>query len=180
MKFPTLIVLSGVPRSGKTLLSQFLSENHGFIHVSADALRKEYGMSFGQADDRERYVNHVVHYRALEALMMKKDVVIDSTAMFAQQRQLFFDLAVYAQRQLLPIDANRVLVSLDVDPAVWEERQKAAGRDISHREFFFGKFEPVSPREQSVLDAHLRFDSNTVEDMERIKSELSGLLQTRF
>lgn len=177
MRIPTLIVLSGVPRSGKTTLSRYLQDQHGFIHVSADQLRTEYGMEWGKEDAREAVINHVVQYRMLEGLMMQRDVVVDSTAMFYKQRQLYFELARYALGQLHPVPARRVLVSLEVDEAVWEQRLRDAGRTPQYKSFFFDRFHPVGDDEAAALDAHLRFANNTPGDLEQIQATLSDWLR---
>jgi predicted kinase len=177
MRIPTLIVLSGVPRSGKTTLSQFLRESHGFIHVSADALRSEYGMEWGTVDAREAFINNVVQYRVLEALVMQKDVVVDSTAMYFRQRQLYFELVMYALGKLHPVKARKVLLSLDVAEAVWEQRVLESGRNVQCRNFFFDRFHPVGSEEAAALDLHLRFDNNTPADLEHIKARLTEFLQ---
>ncbi len=177
MRVPTLVVLSGVPRSGKTTLARFLHEQHGFRHVSADQVRDEYGMKFGAEDPREALVNHAVQYRALEGLMMQQDVVIDSTAMFFKQRQLYFELARYALGRLYPVPARRLLVSLAVDESVWEQRLRDAGRTPQYKSFYFGRFHPVGDDEAAALDGHLQFANNSTDDLETIKAVLSDWLR---
>ncbi len=176
MAIPIVLVLSGWPRSGKSSIARFLEADHGFIRVCSDDLREEYGMVWGTTDRREAMVNHVVHHRALEAVMMARNVVIDTTAMFRSQRSLFFDLNVYAQGKLLAMQARKWLVSLDISEAEWERRQQAAGRSQQQNAFYLEKFQPVEADELATVECHLSFSNNTAAELAYIKQQLSHRL----
>ncbi|MEJ8566316.1 AAA family ATPase [Elongatibacter sediminis] len=176
MDLPRLVVLSGLPRSGKSTVAALLAERHGFIRVCSDDLREEYGMVWGTRDSRESVVNHVVHYRAMEGLMMARDVVVDTTGMFRAQRRLFFDLSVYSLGKVYPLNARRLLISLDVDDAVWQQRQRDAGRDLAQLGFYRDRFESVTPQEIREVDEHARYTNNTPDELDRMGKEIDRLL----
>jgi len=172
MKTPNLFVMSGLPRSGKSSIAEFLSREHGFLRVGSDDIREEYGMQWGSKDNREININRVVYYRAMEHLMMSQDVVIDTTGMFRQQRRLFFDLHVYGVGKLHRLKARKYIISVEIDDQIWLERQKAAGRSGDDWSFYRGKFQPVSADETTQLNGHFRFQNNTPADLEEIKRQL--------
>lgn len=176
MPYPKIIVLSGLPRSGKSSVAKYLCTELGFGHVNSDSIREEFGIKFGSNDRREQAVNHVARGRALEHLLMAENVVVDTTGMFRAQRDLFMDLRIAAVNRLLRVKAQRILVSLQIEIAVWEQRQLAAGRSLAQKEFYVDRFQPVSSQEADLLDAHLVFKNNTPSDLASIKHELAAFL----
>ena len=123
-------------------------------------------------------VNHAIHYRTLEHLMMGKDVVVDSTAMFRGQRELFFDLYVHALGKRIELNARKYLISLKVTEPVWTLRQLEAGRSLQQKTFYFDKFEPVSSEELKGLESHRCFDNNSNSDLNHIRWELSQMFSS--
>jgi predicted kinase len=175
MNIPRLVVMCGLPRSGKTSIARFLVGELGFEHVCADTIRDDYGIQWRGQDPRKPMVNLVVRLRAIEALAMGRDVVVDTTGMFRQQRALFLDpdVLVLGKRQL--IRARRYLLSLEITHETWKQRQQASGRDPAEQAFYLQRFEPVGPEEARGLDAHLRFDNDAPEALEQIKVELTRI-----
>lgn len=80
-----LILLVGIPGSGKTTLSKKLSEK-GYTTISADAIRQElYGDEAEQGDPKE--VFDVFYERMDKILSSGADLVVDNTNLKAQYRQ---------------------------------------------------------------------------------------------
>jgi predicted kinase len=89
MDRPALILLCGIPGSGKTYYAeQLLKDNYykdRIIHLSSDRIRKElYGDESTQGNPNE--VFSLMQKRAVEALNNGLDVIYDSTAMTRKDR----------------------------------------------------------------------------------------------
>ena len=89
MNRPTLILLVGLPGSGKTtyaekLLKDICYKDH-VVHISSDKIRKElWGNEATQGDNNE--VFSLMHKRTIEALNNGKDVIYDATNITRKDR----------------------------------------------------------------------------------------------
>ena len=83
---PTLILLTGIPGSGKTTYAEEYVKSHAnTIHLSSDSIRKElYGSESAQGDPAE--VFFLMQKRAIEALNDGKNVVYDATNVTRKDR----------------------------------------------------------------------------------------------
>lgn len=86
MNRPTLIMLVGIPGSGKTTYAKKYIRNYeNTIHISSDKIRKEiFGDEATQGDPSE--VFSIMQKRAIEALNNGKSVVYDATNITRQDR----------------------------------------------------------------------------------------------
>jgi predicted kinase len=86
MNRPTLIILCGVPGSGKTTYAKDYIERHpNTIHLSSDAIRKElYGDENIQGDPGD--VFSLMQKRAIEALNHGENVLYDATNITRKDR----------------------------------------------------------------------------------------------
>lgn len=86
MNRPTLILLVGIPGSGKTTYAKkYIEENTNTVHLSSDSIRKElYGDEATQGDPAE--VFSLMQKRTVETLNNGVNVIYDSTAMTRKDR----------------------------------------------------------------------------------------------
>lgn len=83
---PTLVLLCGVPGSGKThYAKKYIEENYNTIHLSSDSIRAElYGDESIQGNPNEVFV--LMQKRAVEALNNGQNVVYDATSITRKDR----------------------------------------------------------------------------------------------
>lgn len=86
MDRPTLILLVGIPGSGKTTYAEkYIKEHSHTIHISSDKIRAElWGDEATQGDNGE--VFSLMQQRAVEALNNGMNVIYDSTAVTRKDR----------------------------------------------------------------------------------------------
>lgn len=83
---PTIIVMCGLPGSGKSTYSKKLEEK-GYIIHSSDAIRAELGDVQDQSKNKEVFA--ILHKRIIADLQEGKNVVYDATNLIKKQRILF-------------------------------------------------------------------------------------------
>jgi len=92
MKKANLVVLTGYPHSGKTIVAEFLVK-HGFVRLELDEVRRElFGKGFPHiSSEEEREARLWFHYKKIDLLSRGKNVVLDtcSTTNTERDRKLF-------------------------------------------------------------------------------------------
>ncbi len=88
---PRLVVLAGLPASGKSTFSDGLVEN-GFVRLSLDEIRKEV---YGDASELGdwKLTRKIIDERFNAALAAKKNIVIDNTHFMRSHRTRVIDIA---------------------------------------------------------------------------------------
>ena len=126
-----IILLLGVPGSGKTTLAKKLTEK-GFLCLNADSIRGElYGDELEQGDPKK--VFEIFFERLEEALAEKKDILVDNTNLKQQHRKPIIERAEkagYKDIQLWLLD-----VPLELCLARNKNREKAVPEDIVAKMF---------------------------------------------
>ncbi|MEX2513803.1 MAG: ATP-binding protein [Cyclobacteriaceae bacterium] len=88
-----LIIVMGLPGSGKSFFAQKLAENLGMAYLNSDVIRKEIRMQ-GQYQPAQKWVVYEkMAEKARGFLQMKKSVIVDATFQFMESRELFKDLS---------------------------------------------------------------------------------------
>lgn len=92
MNRPSLILLVGIPGSGKTTYAEkYIKEHTGTVHLSSDKIRAElWGNEATQGDNNE--VFSLMQSRAIEALNNGQNVVYDATNITRKDRSYIITL----------------------------------------------------------------------------------------
>ena len=161
------IVLSGYPRSGKTMLAKrLIAENQYFARIGVDELRE---MLFNEAPPcRDEFLVYSMIADMRDSLLEKSySVVIDSTAPDNITRQ--FLLTTRRKR------VNRLLIMLNVDREVLVERNIEKFGDASAVVAWDKRWQ------KPVGDVPIfRFKSNSMEEFESYYARLKELLESEM
>ncbi len=148
-----LIIVCGLPGSGKTTLASAISQRLGAAHISSDITRKSL---FANPSYTEREKSEVYSSMAKEATHMLsegRDVVVDATFYRARERKRFTDLAADYGAQ-----THIIMTVLDEDEIRKRlaQRKKGGPSDADFSVYFKvkGLFEDVEER-HIVIDSAL-------------------------
>ena len=128
IKGPLLIVLVGVPGSGKSFVAKQLAEvNDDIAIVSSDAIREEF---YGDANDQSHNdkVFRIVNKRLKEGLIAEKKVILDATNISKKRRKaLLRDLKYPESMAIVMAVPEYICKKRD------EERDRHVGPDVINR-----------------------------------------------
>ena len=100
MRFPTLIMLCGIPGGGKSTYShQYLKDHPDIVIISSDSIRKEFYGDEAILGDRHEVFTLMVN-RTLDHLSKGESVLYDSTALTRKSRRKILSACpVYVRKE---------------------------------------------------------------------------------
>ncbi len=136
---PLLILLYGMPGSGKTFVSRQICSQLNAAHVQADRIRAELFEKPTYSNDENHIVNSLMTYMSGEFLSAGMSVVFDTNVMRLSQRRSLRNMA-------LKLGAEPVLLWLQIDPD--SAFQRATNRDRrKHDDKYAQEIDPATFRE---------------------------------
>lgn len=99
-----LILVTGLPGSGKTTLAKAYAARHGALHLNSDLLRRELGLMGHYLPEDKKKVYDALLERTRDALLAGKAVVVDSTFFKESIREPFRTLAAECKVKLYWIE----------------------------------------------------------------------------
>jgi predicted kinase len=128
VKSPLLIVMVGLPGSGKSFIAEQLAEvNDDIVIVSSDAIREEF---YGDANDQSHNdkVFRIVNKRLKEGLIAEKKVILDATNISKKRRKaLLRDLKYPKSMAIVMADPEYICKKRD------EERDRHVGPNVINK-----------------------------------------------
>lgn len=103
-----LIIVCGLPGSGKTTLAKAVSKAVGALHLSSDRIRKEIFPDPTYSEEEKRAVYMEMAERAKKALSEGRDVVADATFYKKWQREAFTSLTGECRTVLCTLDEENI------------------------------------------------------------------------
>ncbi|MBI4176222.1 MAG: ATP-binding protein [Candidatus Aenigmarchaeota archaeon] len=169
-----LVVMTGVPASGKSTVAKFLEESKGYSRISGDDISVElfgHTYPFSEGEDTGLIWN-VIYRKRDEALSDKRNVVIDTTAYSQFRRRELLNIHGLPMPYSL---AQHHLLWLKVTPDIINDRtgQKGWSENTVLKWMNDVMWEPPRRDKYRLLE----YDNNTPDDLERIRADLKARLR---
>lgn len=126
MKKPTLILLVGIPGSGKTSYAEeYIKKHRNTVHLSSDAIRKElYGNENIQGNPEEVFA--LLQKRTIECLKNGKDVVYDATNVTRKNRASIINICP----KYVKIECYIIWASIEECIKRDAKRERTVGKEV--------------------------------------------------
>lgn len=148
---PALILMAGLPGSGKTTFVHALAGRLSLEHVESDAVRRSMFQQPSYSSDESARVFAAVERRAGAALRAGRDVVVDSTNLRRSDRKRFL-------RLVTRYDATLVCVRITAPETVIHERLSVPR--VGHSQAGLAVYEAMQGRTQRFESQHLVVDTS--------------------
>lgn len=154
---PILIIIMGLPGSGKTYFAKAFSKRIGGMHINSDMIRKDLDKQPAYAAADKAAIYSVMFNQVCQALKRGEIVVVDATFSLYKYRQPYFD---FAQKNQIPV--RPILVEADEHTIALRLQKKRpfSDADITVYKKIKSEFEPLN-REHLVLNS----DKHSLEEM---------------
>lgn len=152
---PGLVILSGLPGSGKTTLAAALVERLGALHLESDAIRRDLAAKPTYAPAEHAAVFERLERRAGAALLDGRHVIADATNLDGRDRRRFVRLAVKVDAVLVPVRLTAPEATLRMRLERPREGFSQAGVDVY--EAMRGRARPFA-LPAIVVDSRFSFD----------------------
>jgi predicted kinase len=155
---PALLLVAGLPASGKTWFARALAEKLNAVHINSDTVRTEMGLRgrYGPGDKQRVY--DAMFERGTAALKNGRFVIVDSTFFKKKLRQPWFDLA---EKCGVPCH----FIEIKIPEAVAFQRlQKKREDSEADREVYL----KLKDAWESIEKTHLTLDSNQLSIVEMV------------
>jgi predicted kinase len=114
---PVLIMLSGLPGTGKSYICRKLAERLPYIVVESDALRKELFPRPSYSTRESASLFRAIHYQIKDILQKGLSVIFDATNLEERHRKIVYRIAGRAGARL-------ILVEVEAPPLTVKKRLK--------------------------------------------------------
>ncbi len=152
-----MIIVTGLPGTGKTTFAAALASELDLIHLNTDMIRDDMGKR-GQYDEHTKaMIYEALLSRAEKAIKDDKSLIIDGTFHKRKRRQLFVDLAT---RYVRPI----TWIELKADDSVIRQR---VSKKRTYSEADFSVYLKIKEAYEPIDEDHLvlRSDDLSIPEM---------------
>ena len=153
---PTLIVVSGLPGTGKSFFCRNLAEKLPFLILASDALRKALFPTPQYNEQENKRLFSACHVLIEELLRKGIPVIFDATNLLEHHREYLYRAAARAGAKL-------ILVWVEAPPEVVRQRLLARERTVvpqSDSEAGWEVYNKMKPRREKISRNHLVVDTS--------------------
>lgn len=167
MNIPSLILLVGIPGSGKTTYAEkYIKDNPNTVHLSSDKIREElWGNEATQGDNNE--VFSLMQSRAIEALNNGQNVVYDATNITRKDRSYIIALCP----KFVKIECHIIWASIETCIERDAARERTVGKEVIDRmlkrfqaPYYDEGIDEITIKRHHVIEEHI-YDNNIYEAM---------------
>ena len=156
---PVIIVVSGLPGTGKSFFSRRLAELLPYVIVESDALRKKLFPKPSYSASESAYLFRAIHYLIEELLKKGVSIIFDATNLAERHRTVVYRIAERANARL-------ILVRVHAPPELVHKRLKSRVKqaDLKERsDADWAVYQKLKAAEERITRRH--FTVNTSRDI---------------
>ncbi|HAD11796.1 MAG TPA: ATP-binding protein [Saprospirales bacterium] len=146
-----LILIAGLPGTGKTTIARAFAKLSGAVHLNSDVMRKELGLLGHYSQEDKKRVYDALLEQTEMALKKGKTVVVDST-FYQQSIRAPFEILAYANE--VPLKWVEIKASERILQERLSKPRPDSEADFAVYEKIRSQFEAL-PGEHLVLDSEL-------------------------
>ena len=115
---PAIIVVSGLPGTGKSYFCRRLAERSPFVILESDALRKQLFPTPTYSATESTHLFRTIYYLIEELLKKGTPVILDATNLAERHRERIYSIAEH-------VNARLILVRVEAPPELVQKRLKS-------------------------------------------------------
>ncbi len=152
---PPLVVVSGLPGTGKSFFCRKLAERLPFVILTSDALRRTLFPSPSYGDAESKQLFRASHALIEELLRKGIPVIFDATNLLERHREYLYHIAD-------KVGAKLILVSIEAPPEVVRQRLLARGKAPAENDSQAGweVYKKMKPRKEKFWRNHFVVDTS--------------------
>ncbi len=153
---PPLVIVSGLPGTGKSFFCRKLAERYPFLILASDTLRKVLFPSPGYNEDENRRLFPACHTLVEELLRKGIPIVFDATNLLERHRE-------YLYRAADKTGAKLILIRVEAPPEVVRQRLLAREKGIALQddsEAGWDVYRRMKPRTEKISRNHFVVDTS--------------------
>lgn len=159
--YPVLVMLVGLPGTGKSYLARKLAQKEPFVILEADFVRKTLFPNPTYSGEESAFVHQVVHALLARFLRRGVRVIYDATNLIEWQREFVYHLADRAGARLIIV--HTVAPPEVVQARLDKRQQNRSPGDLSDADWSI--YRRMERRQEPIRRPHLVID--TTGDMEQ-------------
>ncbi|NRB51845.1 MAG: AAA family ATPase [Saprospiraceae bacterium] len=168
IQMPKLLIITGLPGTGKTTVATALSERLSAAHFNTDMLRTALGLRGQYDQETKAQVYSILLARAKDAIRDGKTVVIDGTFYQAKLRARFEQLA---NAEGVPVH----WIELSADTEVIRKR---VSKQRAYSEADFEVYQKIKESYEPILAPHLSLRSEDT-NLQHLIGEILSYLRSQ-
>ena len=147
---PLLIIVMGLPGSGKTYFAKAFSKRIGGVHINSDMIRKNRHQHPGYSKRDKAAIYQVMFNQVSQALKRGKIVVVDATFSLQKYRGPYFD---FVQKNQIPV--RPIVVEADEYTIAQRVQKKRPDSDAD-----FAVYKKIKSQFEPLIREHLVLSSD--------------------
>jgi predicted kinase len=149
-----LLIVFGLPGTGKSTLSRLLSKKLGWLHLNTDIIREQLNLRGKYDNHSKERVYREMYEATKKQLTAQKSVIVDGTFYLKKHRQSYYDLAATYQCSIKWIEMQ----------ADDETVQSRISKKRRYSEADFDIYEKIKAAFEPVLHETLVIKSNEISE----------------
>jgi predicted kinase len=153
---PAIVVVSGLPGTGKSYFCKKLAERLPYLILESDALRKQLFPSPTYSAEESAYLFRTIHHLIQGLLKKGVPVILDATNLSERHREHLYSIAERSNARL-------VLVNVKAPPDLVKKRLKARMKAVNsgdNSDADWAVYEKMRPAEEKISRRHFTADTS--------------------